>query len=71
VRQLFEDIYGFGLRTQHAEQLVEQLAARPVADVDEAALAEELAKRGIDGVSAAELREILGSIRITAGSSPS
>lgn len=74
VRQLLQDIYGFGLRTQHAEQLAAQLAidlaelkARPAADVDEAALAEELAKRGIDGVSAAELREILGSIRISAG----
>ena len=43
---------------------VTALAARPAADVDEAALASELAARGISGVTAAELKEILASVRL-------
>jgi hypothetical protein len=43
------------------------LETRPVADVDEAALAAELDVRGIRGVTAAELKDILTSIRLVPG----
>lgn len=40
------------------------IEARPAADVDEVALAAELDARGVRGVSAAELKQILASIRL-------
>lgn len=57
-------------RLKRLEAKVDQLVARPAADVDETALAAELVARGIGGVSAAELIEILGSVRLTAGQTP-
>lgn len=46
---------------------VAELKARPVADVDEEALAEALSQRGIGGISAAELIQILATVRLTPG----
>lgn len=54
-------------RLRRLETKVDQLIGRPAADVDEAALAAELEARGIGGVSAAELKDILGSVRLTTG----
>lgn len=48
-------------------QRLNAIEARPAADVDEAALATELATRGIGGVSAAELLDILSKIRLVPG----
>lgn len=74
VRKLLEDIQGYGLRTQHTEVLVAALVAdvaalkaRPAAEVDEAALAAELVARGIGGITAAELVEILAAVRLVPG----
>ncbi len=44
---------------------VAELKARPVADVDEAALAAELEARGFDGASAAEVKEALRAVLVT------
>jgi lysozyme len=42
---------------------VTELKSRPVGDVDEAALATELQERGVGGVTAAQLLDILNSVR--------
>ena len=63
-----DDLLGhvLSLRAEVAK-LSDEIKARATADVDEAALANELAVRGISGVSAAEMKEILSSVRLTAG----
>jgi hypothetical protein len=49
------------------ETALTELKARPSADVDEAALAAELAARGIGGVDAAQLIDILSKVRLEPG----
>jgi hypothetical protein len=52
-------------RLDRVDARLAALEARPAADIDEAALAAELDARGIGGVSAAELIEILSTVRLT------
>lgn len=63
--------------SQNAERLgmenaaaLADLKARPVADIDETALAEEMARLGIHGVSASEMIDILGRVRLGVGNDP-
>jgi len=51
------------LKTMAAD--LAELKARPVADVDETELADAMAARGIRGVSAAEIKDMLMSLRLT------
>lgn len=46
---------------------VDELQARPIADVDEAALAAELEARGVVGVTAAEIKSIIQAVFTDAG----
>jgi hypothetical protein len=52
-------------RLDRVDARLAAIEARPVADVDEVALAAELEARGIGGVTAAELKDILSTVRLT------